>query len=73
MECNSEKFQLGQIEFLTKNREGINATQVQKPSSHSQTEQMHNRQYSSAARKCFRYRKLLEQNTTSPHFTYKYT
>jgi len=26
MQCNSEKFQLNQIEFLTKNREGINAT-----------------------------------------------
>jgi len=26
MQCNSKKFQLGQIEFLTENREGINAT-----------------------------------------------
>jgi len=26
LQCNSEKFQLGQIEFLTENREGINAT-----------------------------------------------
>jgi len=26
MQCNSGKFQLGQIEFLTANREGINAT-----------------------------------------------
>jgi len=26
MQCNSEKFQPGQIEFLTGNREGINAT-----------------------------------------------
>jgi len=26
MQCNSEKFQPGQIEILTENREGINAT-----------------------------------------------
>jgi len=26
MQCNSEKFQPGQIAFLTENREGINAT-----------------------------------------------
>jgi len=26
MQCNSEKFQPGQIEFLTRNREGIKAT-----------------------------------------------
>jgi len=26
MQCNSEKFQPGQIEFLTENREGIKAT-----------------------------------------------
>jgi len=26
MQCNSEKFQLGHIEFLTENHEGINAT-----------------------------------------------
>jgi len=26
MQCNSEKFQPGQIEILTKNRGGINAT-----------------------------------------------
>jgi len=26
MQCNSEKFQPGQIEFLTENREGINET-----------------------------------------------
>jgi len=26
MQCNTEKIQLGQIEFLTENREGINAT-----------------------------------------------
>jgi len=28
MQCNSEKFQPGQIEILTENREGINATSV---------------------------------------------
>jgi len=28
MQCNSEKFQPGQIEFLTKNREGIKATLI---------------------------------------------
>jgi len=29
-QCNSEKFQPGQIEILTKNREGINATLFEK-------------------------------------------
>jgi len=28
MQCNLEKFQPGQIEFLTENREGIKATLV---------------------------------------------
>jgi len=29
MQCNSENFQLRQIEFLTENHEGINATKTE--------------------------------------------
>jgi len=31
MQCNLEKFQHGQIEFLTENREGIKATLLTSP------------------------------------------